>query len=760
MRCPRMRSILASSAMLVGLVVSAPTSPAGATTAPPTDTAVAYQGDPAHDGVGGTLPPPLTRGWSAAVKAVSAPVIVNGRAYVTVATSGGGSLIALDLVSGATLWQRDIGGQGWVTYDGGQLFALNTAGFLAAINPADGTEAWGTQLSGQWMFSSAPTAAGGMVYTSGAGTGGTVYAVSEATGQLMWTASVMNGDDSAPAVVGGEVYVSYACNQAYAFDATTGALTWHHNSSCEGGGGATVAVNGGKVYTRDGIVGNAILDAATGTQVDTYNSGTIPAFDSAHAYLVSGGVLTARNLTTGLTDWTSSANDVLSAPITSGGRVYVGTSVGVRAVDAATGKQIWGDALPGGATSQSLVGLAVGGGYLLVPTTSSLVAYRVSQPGEFIPLTPSRVLDTRNSIGASGPLQPSATVHLTVAGNVVPGVPIGASAVVLNLTASQPSAGGFITAYPTGANRPDVSNLNFVAGQTVPNLAVVPLGTGGQVDLFNGSSGTVQLLADVFGYFVGGTPTAAGAFTPVGPSRLMDTRINLGARGPVPAHGVVSLQVAGGNSPAPSTASAVVLNVTVTRTKAAGYITAYPAGSPVPPTSNLNFGAAQTRPNLVVVPVGTNGSVDLGNYSTGSVDMIADIAGYYVGGATPAGHMFAPLNPARLLDTRSSSVSPGPIAGNGTAHLQVTGGTSPVPDGAVAVVLNVTATAPGAAGYITAYPDGMSLPVVSNLNFVKGQTIPNLVTVPIGADGQVDLYNGSSNSVQLIADVYGYYLGG
>jgi len=93
-------------------------------------------------------------------------------------------------------------------------------------------------------------------------------------------------------------------------------------------------------------------------------------------------------------------------------------------------------------------------------------------------------------------------VHLQVLGRG--GVPAsGVSAVVLNVTVTAPSRAGFITAYPNGTARPTASNLNFVAGQTVPNLVVVPVGVDGKVALTNGSAGTVQLVADVLGYFSG-----------------------------------------------------------------------------------------------------------------------------------------------------------------------------------------------------------------------------------------------------------------
>ena len=200
---------------------------------------------------------------------------------------------------------------------------------------------------------------------------------------------------------------------------------------------------------------------------------------------------------------------------------------------------------------------------------------------------------------------------------------------MLNITVTQPKQAGFITAYPDGTTQPTASNLNFSANQTIPNLVIAPVGTDGVVDLFNGSTGTVQLIADVSGWYLSGTPVAAGGLTPLPPSRILDTRTNNGATGPVAAHGTVALQVDGQGGVPASGVSAVVLNITVTQPTQAGFITVYPDGTTQPTASNLNFSANQTIPNLVIAPVGTDGVVDLFNGSTGTVQLIADVSGWF-----------------------------------------------------------------------------------------------------------------------------------
>ena len=374
--------------------------------------------------------------------------------------------------------------------------------------------------------------------------------------------------------------------------------------------------------------------------------------------------------------------------------------------------------------------------------------------GSLTPLTPSRILDTRFNAGANGPVAAGGTISLQVDG--AGGIPAsGVAAVVLNVTATSPSAAGFLTVYPDGGTKPTTSNLNFSAGETVPNLVIAPVGADGKVDFYNGSSGTVQVLADVSGWFASGTP-GAGGLTPLTPSRILDTRFNAGANGPVAAGGTISLQVDGAGGIPASGVAAVVLNVTATSPSAAGFLTVYPDGGTKPTTSNLNFSAGETVPNLVIAPVGADGKVDFYNGSSGTVQVLADVSGWFASGTPGAGGL-TPLTPSRILDTRFNAGANGPVAAGGTISLQVDGAGGIPASGVAAVVLNVTATSPSAAGFLTVYPDGGTKPTTSNLNFSAGETVPNLVIAPVGADGKVDFYNGSSGTVQVLADVSGWF---
>lgn len=243
-------------------------------------------------------------------------------------------------------------------------------------------------------------------------------------------------------------------------------------------------------------------------------------------------------------------------------------------------------------------------------------------------VTPARVFDTRDGTGGVpvAAVGPGAT--LTVDAATSCGF-AGATAVALNITAVDATLPTHVTAWPSGQAQPLASNLNLGPGQTVPNLAYVKLGAGGQVTFFN-NAGSTDLLADVEGCFDDGS-AASGRFIPVTPARVLDTRDGTGAGGtqPVGPGATINVTVTGTGGVPASGVVAVVLNVTATQPDAVSHLTAWPAGQPRPLASNLNFVSDQTVPNLVVVLVGAGGQVSLFN-NAGHTHLVADVAGWYV----------------------------------------------------------------------------------------------------------------------------------
>ncbi|MEU8758115.1 N-acetylmuramoyl-L-alanine amidase [Streptomyces sp. NPDC048659] len=382
-------------------------------------------------------------------------------------------------------------------------------------------------------------------------------------------------------------------------------------------------------------------------------------------------------------------------------------------------------------------------------TVSGTVDVTAAGTKTFQPLAPTRLMDTRTGLGVpKAKVGPNGEVVLQVAGQG--GIPAtGVGAVVLNVTATAPTAGSFVSVYPNGATRSSASNLNFSAGQTIPNLVVVPV-VNGKVNFYN-KSGSVDLLADVTGYYA--KDAAGSTHVNLGPLRLMDTRSGLGVpKAKVGANGTVDLQVTGVQGVPADKVTAVVLNVTATNATAGSFVSVYPHGTPRASASNLNFSAGQTIPNLVIVPV-VDGKVSFYNKS-GSVDLLADITGYFTSENTGSTHVN--LGPLRLMDTRSGlGVPKAKVGPNSFVTLDVAGVQGVPATGVTAVVLNVTATNPTAGSFVSVYPDGQERSSASNLNFTAGLTIPNLVVVPV-VNGKVNFYN-KSGSVDLLADITGYF---
>ncbi len=368
-------------------------------------------------------------------------------------------------------------------------------------------------------------------------------------------------------------------------------------------------------------------------------------------------------------------------------------------------------------------------------------------PSYYVPLTPARLLDTRTGEGGNIiPLSQQWSTKLDVTG--VGGVPeTNVTAVVLNVTAADPTAPGFLTAWPSGEPRPLVSSLNFVPGQTVPNLVTVKVGDDGRVELFN-STGTTHVIADVAGYYTSVQPSSGGRFTAVSPARILDTRIGTGAAAAPIGHGQeIQVAVTGVGGVPATGVDAVALNVTVDQPTSNGFLTVWPSGQPRPTASTHNFVPGLTVANLVLAKVGSNGRVSVFN-SAGSTHVIADVVGYF----SSSGGLFVPVTPQRLVDTRESVQM-----GTGGTHTMAVANSSPVPAEAKAVVVNVTSVNSSSPSFITVWPTAGPMPIASTLNPRPGFAVPNQAYLRVGAGGSLDAFN-ASGSTDLVVDVFGYIM--
>jgi hypothetical protein len=373
-------------------------------------------------------------------------------------------------------------------------------------------------------------------------------------------------------------------------------------------------------------------------------------------------------------------------------------------------------------------------------------------------VAPFRLADTRSGSGyplAGHSLSAGQSVTVPIRGAASsPPVPPTATAAVLNVTATNGTHSSYLTVYPSGTSPPLASNLN-TGGRTVANLVMVPIGGNGAVGIFN-HLGSTDVVVDLEGYFVpGGGP--AGLYNPLAPARITDTRSGSGQAnaGKTPAStDTVVVQAAGGASPVPSTGvSAVVLNVTAVSSNGAGFLTAFADGASRPTASNLNFDLNQVVPNRVIVPVGANGKVDIYN-SKGYTDIVVDVGGWFTdGSAGGTGSRFTPLPPTRIADSRTGSGLQ--LAGQTLNSGAIRTVNANLPPGAVAVAANVTAADTTYDSFLTVYPDQPPPPTASDLNWVAGQVVPNLVTTKLG-NGALAVYN-HLGQVDVIVDVFGYW---
>jgi hypothetical protein len=350
------------------------------------------------------------------------------------------------------------------------------------------------------------------------------------------------------------------------------------------------------------------------------------------------------------------------------------------------------------------------GASVLVSAGGSNPVVASSGTSSYVAVTPTRLFDTRS--GAA--MQAREVREFQITGGVVPA---SATAVMINVTATRSLSNGYLQVFPTGRAGVDTSstlNLDF-AGQTIPNGAFAPLGDGGKVSIF--TTFPTDILIDVFGYFVPATSATAGRFVPLTPTRILDTRVNLGWTPPSPP-----------TTPPPAT----------------------PPPAPQPPAP---VPPATPPPN----PGNTKNCSDFATQAEAQAwhdfyfPFYGDVAGLDGDGngiACESLPLTEALRSAALVSART------------TIPLQVSGrGGVPV-SGVSAVVMNVTAAGPTSDGFVQVSPTGVAVGDTSNLNPEKNRTIANLVVVPLGAGGQVDvktyLYD-VTGTVDLLADVVGYF---
>jgi hypothetical protein len=427
--------------------------------------------------------------------------------------------------------------------------------------------------------------------------------------------------------------------------------------------------------------------------------------------------------------------------------------------------------------------------------------------GEYHPLPPGRIFDSRNAVNDVAPLGAKPTspqgrtfdVDILGQGGVpaeVGGVNSDVLAVVANVTVVGSTLDGFLSISPTGAPAGDSSLVNFAAGEAVPNLAVLGVGAGGMstISLVTpAGAGSAHVLIDVFGWIstsqYSDAADSGARFVPVDPSRALDTRSVPAPAGWPGGRSMgtmeqLTLPIRGANGVVPDSANVtgVMVNVTAVNSQPGSvptFLAVTPTATPAglePATSVTNVSSGQVKANMAIVPVGDDGAIRIYNRS-GSTHVIVDILGYLERGApetTRAGRVIPLDAPFRVFDTRQPAFGAAPLGFStkedwsfkAFAESVLLNGATVGPQSALLGNLTATGLEPLYSGqpvtsYMTVYPGNGAPPNSSNLNITPGRSVPNMSLLRYGTVGD-DPYSIAAfnfdGTVHYLLDVYAVVL--
>lgn len=394
-----------------------------------------------------------------------------------------------------------------------------------------------------------------------------------------------------------------------------------------------------------------------------------------------------------------------------------------------------------------------------VSVTPAQAATVIGTAGLFVPVQ-GRLADSRVGTGISkAPLTSMTPRTLQVTGAA--GIPSdGVSAVLITMTTLDPTAAGQTSAGPTDGALAGV--MRYDAGAYTSNSAVVMVSDAGQINIQ--ATSMTNVLVDVQGYYtVGNGTTAAGGYSPVIQSRIVDTVNGVGLPKAKLAGGSTSTIQVSGTGGVPSGTKAVFVNFQIDNiTTSAGYINPYATSATSRPNSILGFDGTPYTSIGSIVPLAADGTIKVYVSESNSIDLLMDIEGYFTdsGNSLSAG-VFTPAV-AKIFDTRAAAhVAPG-----ATVTIPI-GGTNDIPtvaNGLSTIMANVTVVDTGTAGgYARAYASGTAEPSnVGTVTFDKGTAgtyTTNLSTIPIGTDNAIKIHNVSLDTVDYILDLNGYYQG-
>ena len=321
---------------------------------------------------------------------------------------------------------------------------------------------------------------------------------------------------------------------------------------------------------------------------------------------------------------------------------------------------------------------------------------------------------------------------------------------------------------PAPVANPGSSTVNFNPGEITGNGLTVALSSTGTLSAtyLSTAGNTTDLVFDVTGYFT--LDSTGSTYHPLTPARLLDTRYGNGLSQKLAANSPTTFYVSAQNrsgSPIPAGATAVTGNVTVVNETFAWAVFLGPDPIANPRSSTINFLTGDIKGNNLTVALGAGGSLSATYLSTpgNTTDLVFDVTGYYTNDAS--GSRFVPLNPTRLLDTRSGNGLAQQISANTPATFWVSTQNrpgSPVPVDASAVTGNVTVVNETFSWAVFLGPNPTANPGTSTINFVAGDIKGNGLAVGLGAGGSLSAtyISTNGNKTDLVFDVTGYFVPG
>ncbi|HLI64432.1 MAG TPA: choice-of-anchor tandem repeat GloVer-containing protein [Terriglobales bacterium] len=412
--------------------------------------------------------------------------------------------------------------------------------------------------------------------------------------------------------------------------------------------------------------------------------------------------------------------------------------------------------VPAGATT-GIVHVQIGGPG---DTVNTYLDFQVTGPMQFVPVTPCRLLDTRQGNPILGGTMQSYTIqNLNANGPCGSLIPTNAAAYSLNVSVVPRGPLGYLTIWPQGEIQPFVATLNSLDGRIKGNAAIVP-GGNNAVSVY--VTDTTDVILDINGYFAAAV-SGSLQFYSLTPCRVVDTRDDNMPDGLGPpalvgqqarAFPVLSsscLQNLPQQAVAYSFSAAVVPNPPG---QPLDYLTLYPSNQLPPYVSTLNNPTATVVANAALVQADpANGNISAFAYN--STDLVIDVNGYF---AAPGGQnalSLYPVTPCRAFDTRTIG-SGQPFQGvyNDPNGINVTGSSCAPPASAQAFVLNATVVPSGVMPYLTLWPQGTPQPYVSTLNAYDGAITNDMAIVPTN-NGSIEAY--AAGLTQLILDISGYF---